>query len=520
MGFDKGISRRSFLTGAALSAAALAGGLTACSATPKTSEEKDEPQNQDIGEISETLDADIVIVGAGISGLSCAVQAAEQGNRVIVLEKGAQAGGNGSGVEGIFAVNSPLQQEKGIHIDPVDIIASELVGSQYRVDASLWVDMIENSGDNFLWLQENGVQFNGVVDNYHTGKYETMHWFNGDFGGGGACYVPQMQAAAEKYGAEFRMSTAASALSFENGSVSGVYAVNSDGNTILINAKAVVLASGGVGYNKDLLLKQGWTSAELDRMDVMCAPTIVGDGYAMARSAGAKDFLPHSCDQVFNNLKAYAQIPNFELRFGGPVLWVNQDARRFSNEAMYWINLGAQHAAAKGNRDSFMVYDQAILDSYSESPEVAEQVKAALSPENEDYLYSSDSLEDLAEHFGLNPQTFAETVEKYNSFCHNGKDLEIGKDPQFLKALETPPFYIARITYQFVAIDGGITTNLKAEVLDDELNTIPGLYAVGLDGAMMWRTIYTQDIPGTLMGHNVNSGRNAARNATDFIAAE
>ena len=68
-----------------------------------------------------------------------------------------------------------------------------------------------------------------------------------------------------------------------------------------------------------------------------------------------------------------------------------------------------------------------------------------------------------------------------------------------------------------MVVIGGITTNIRSEVLDDSLNAIPGLYAVGLDGAMLHRNVYTQNMPGSNMGNNVNTGRNAARSAAEYL---
>ena len=132
-------------------------------------------------------------------------------------------------------------------------------------------------------------------------------------------------------------------------------------------------------------------------------------------------------------------------------------------------------------------------------------------PENDAFVCRADTVAELAEHFGMDAAALEATVDRYNELCHGGEDLDIGKDAQFMVALENGSLYMARICFMFVAIDGGIPTNVRAEALDDDLRAIPGLYAVGLDGAMMWRNIYTQDIPGTMMGHNVSSGRNAAR---------
>lgn len=529
---ESGVSRRGFLAGLSLGGIAVAGALAGCSpgssSTGNSAVATNEPNQQSAPptDIVETIDADIVVVGAGISGLSAAVQAAQDGNKVIILEKGANAGGNGMGTEGVFAVNSTMQQEQGIHITPAAIVSKELEQSQYRVDGSMWMDLIENSADNIAWLQENGVVFSGVVDNYHTGLFSTMHWF--EESAGAISYVPQMQAAAEGYGAEFRMNTRATQLIHSDGVVSGLYAIDGDDNNIQVNAKAVILASGGIGLNKELLFKQGWEQAKLDEMMLMCVPTVEGDGYNMAMEAAAKDFLNYSANQAFIGIKAFGTdtTPPYSSPLNGgngiagmgPVLWVNQDARRFNNEGITHINMASLEPACQGNRETYAIFDQAAMDAYVTDPEDIQIVTDALSDaENDDSIFASDSFAALAEHFGLDVDTFSATVERYNSLCAEGKDSDFGKDAEFMQTLSTPPYYIAKIISLLVVIIGAITTNRRFEVIDDELNTIPGLYAVGLDGAMMHRNVYTQNMPGSNMGNNVNSGRYAAINAKEYI---
>jgi fumarate reductase flavoprotein subunit len=527
---EQGISRRGFLSGlTAVGAIALTGGLGACApetgGTEAPSEPEDAPATSAPTDIAETLEADIIIVGAGISGLSAAVQASQDGNKVIVLEKGGKVGGNGLGTEGVFAVNSDLQQQQGIHIDPVDIAAKELEQAQYRADGSLWIDLINNSAENIAWLQSNGVEFSGVVDNYHTGLYPTMHWFKDS--AGALNYVPQMQAAAESSGAEFRVGTRATQLIIDNGVVAGVYAQDESGAYIQVNAKAVILASGGIGANRELLVQQGWEQSKVDEMMIQCVPSVEGDGYTMAMAVGAKDFLPNSADQSFNAIRAFGfdSTPPYTSPLnasmgpasGGAVLWVNQYADRFNREDIVYINMAAQATACKGNRETYTVFDQAVLDTYTTDPADAEIVAGAFTSENEDSIFKADAIEDLAGHFDLDVETFTKTVERYNGFCRDGRDMDFGKDAQFLKAIETPPFYIAKVISLLVVIDGAIYTNKHAEALDNNLQPIPGLYAVGLDGAMLWRNVYTQNMPGTVMGNNVNSGRNAARSAAAYV---
>lgn len=529
---ENGITRRGFLSGLAVGTAVLAGGLAGCAPSGSGNE------GASVGDVAqtpsapdnvvETLEADIVVMGAGISGLACAVQAGQDGNKVILLEKSAELGGNGMGTEGIFAINSKRQQELGIHIDPVDVVAKELEESQYRVDGSLWIDMVGKSAENIEWLEECGVGFSGTVDNYSAGGlYETLHWWEGEAGAIG--YVPPMKAAAEAAGVEIRTSTAGTQLIVEDGRISGMYAENDADDAIRINARAVVLASGGIGGNKELLIKQGWGQRQVDEMIFQCVPTVEGDGYTMAMAAGAKDFLSNSADQVFNAVKAFGTDTTppynsplnggFGLTSMGPTLWVNQDANRFTPEDLGYINMAAQATACKANRETYAIFDQALLDSCTQDPADAEIASKTFEQDNGDSIFKADDLDELAAHFGLNANELHATIERYNELCKGGADLDFGKRAEYMQPLEQGPFYIAKVVPLLVVVDGGIMTNKRAEVLDTELNPIPGLYAVGLDGAMLWRNVYTQNMPGTQMSNNVNSGRNAARSARAYLAS-
>ena len=482
--------------------------------------------------VDETVTCDVVVVGAGISGLAATVQAAQLGLNVLCLEKGVMAGGNGSGTEGVFAVGSAMQQELGIDITPAEIISTELEESQWRTDGSLWLDMCEKSAENIEWLQENGVLFSGVVDNYHTGLFETMHWFEeGHATMGGSCYVEPMVAAAEAAGATIRYNTQAYLLIKDDaGAVVGLYAQDAEtGAQIQVDAGAVILASGGIGGNAELLARQGWQQYNIDNKIVMCVPTVDGDGYKMALTAGAHDFLPYSCDQAFIGIKALgtdATAPYSSTLNGGngiagsgATLWLNQDGNRFNNEAINHVNMAApEPACCRLNRESYVLFDQATVDAVITDPADRELFEAAVADEaNADSLVRSDSIEGLAENFGLDPEQVMAQVERYNGYCASGADLDFGKDPQFMVAIQNPPYYMGRIVPLFVVVIGGITTNIRSEVLDDSLNAIPGLYAVGLDGAMLHRNVYTQNMPGSNMGNNVNTGRNAARSAAEYL---
>lgn len=227
------LSRRSFLQGAGATAAvvATAGMLAGCSANSSEGNEDSSAAGASAVayEPAESMDVDIVVVGAGSSGVAAAVQAAELGATTLLLEKNTKCGGNGQLTEGMFALNSQMQKDLGVGDDVTfrQIIAAEQEFFNYRINALLWKDMVGVSGDDIDWMASHGVKFSGVVDNYHgLGKFDCFHWFED---GKGSNYIDPMVASAESMGATVMTETSALDLIVENGQVKGLYAEKSDG---------------------------------------------------------------------------------------------------------------------------------------------------------------------------------------------------------------------------------------------------------------------------------------------------
>ncbi len=219
MKHESSISRRGFIGLGATGALAAGLSLAGCSPSSSSSEtgtpnssaaapEQDgghslfketnnsESVNYTPGEITETIDCDICVVGMGMSGLAAAVQAANNGDKVVGLEVTNTTGGNGTGVEGVFAVNSSLQKEQNISFDPAEVIATEMSAMQMNTNGVAWARMIHNSADNVDWLIEQGVQFSGMVDDYlGSGIVPGFHWFEGNVASVG--YIPPMTERAK-----------------------------------------------------------------------------------------------------------------------------------------------------------------------------------------------------------------------------------------------------------------------------------------------------------------------------------
>ena len=465
---------------------------------------------------------DFLIVGAGISGLAAAVQARQLDLNTIVIDKNGFVAGNGGGVEGIFGINTKMQKAAGIHAEKEDIISKEAELGQYRADGSFWVDLINNSADNIDWLVNLGVQLSKVDDYHGTCMFPTFHWFKGGFASVG--YVPYMKKKADELNVKFLLETSATSIIEENGTVKGVYAKTPDGY-IKINAKATLLATGGVGHNPELIEKQGWSTKNIHYCSM---PSNTGDGYQMAMSVGAMDMLKESPECMMNYIQAFPHegihlyldpINGFmSLPSGGPVVFVNQDGRRFVNENVKKFNLIYQRMAIKATKVTYEIFTQRIFDELTKNVENADKILAKAVKENEgNSLFKTNSISELAEKVNLPSETLVNTVNDYNSFCDNGKDLEFNKDQDMLISMKEGPYYIARLDPSNLIGLGGIGSNRKFEVINKDFEKIPGLYASGMDSTMQYRDVYTITLGGSACAHNVNSGRQAAKNAEKYI---
>lgn len=472
--------------------------------------------------VSKEINTDFLIIGAGISGLAAAVQAGLEGMNTLVIEKNSFVAGNGGGVEGIFGINTKMQKSAGIHVQKEKIIAKEAEMGQYRVDGSFWVDLVNNSADNIDWLVKQGVQLSKVDDYHGTCMFPTFHWYKGGFASEG--YVPFMKKRADELGVNFLLGTSAKSVIFDENRVKGVYAQTAEG-IIKINAKATLLATGGVGHNPELIEKQGWPTKNLHYCSM---PSNTGDGYQIAMSLRAKDMLRESPEFMMNYIQALPHegvhlyidpINGFmSLPSGGPVVWINQNGKRFVNENVKKYNLLYQRMAIGATKVTYQIFTQKIYDEITKNVSNAKAVLAEAVETNEGKsLYKSATIEELAQKIDVPKKNLVATIKKYNKFAHNGRDEEFAKEAEMIIPIEEGPFYIARLDPSNLIGIGGVGSNQKFEVIDDDFERINGLYISGMDSAMQYRNVYTITLGGSACAHNVNSGRHASINAKSYI---
>lgn len=516
------VSRRAFIKGAATATFASAFGAVAASATPAFAAEEASSDGVVVdfaSQVTETMDCDIVVVGSGISGIAAAVQAGEGGAKVIALEAAASIGGNGMGTEGMFGVNSSLQQEQGIEVPFSKIINNELKAFNYKIDTTFWRDQYDHAGENLDWLIGNGVKFSGKVDNYSVGRVDTFHWYDGN---AADCYIAPMKAKAEEYGVEFITETRGRELIVDkSGTVVGVYATTSDDSVLQINAKAVILASGGFASSPEKMEHQGIVVANSILNGI---PTNIGDGFDMAAAAGAFDNRKVTC---FLTNALVSEVPFFlGIRLGGDgnSIWVNQEALRYTDENCAAVSDGCVSNAVSFQQDSYMICDDVILgimhdkwaaDTFDDF-DIRGDVMACIENGSTN-IVMADTLEELADKIGLDKETLLTTVERYNGYCAAGDDEDFGKDPAMLHAIEQAPFYALKQGCCYGTSMGGILVNRNYQVLTQSRDVIPGLYAVGTDSCMLYYGTYTIEVPASIGGHNLNSGRTAAQHALTLL---
>lgn len=507
------LDRRKFIGGASvLAAAGMLGIMAGCSPNGQASAAKEEAKQQSAPD--ETREYDIAIVGAGAAGLAACVDAAQQGAKVVCIEQNPQAGGNCTGVEGCFGINSSMQKELGVDADPGSTIRMELQASQLKASGPGYVDMVHASGENIDWLVENGVKFGGV----DADKGDLMVFHRFETSSGQDSYVVPMAAKAEELGVEFMYGSKARSLVYEEGGpVTGVI-VEADKSVIQINAKAVMLATGGFADNEEFMAEAGLDETKRKQGGV---PGHDGSGHIMAVEAGAKSCRDHAAFLVADfvqGLPGYYEDGKwcFMIGVAAPyALWINENGERFINEDCPATNIMLMFVPCLRNKSTHVVMDSAMLEQYmAGDDETQKQLDQGIKSGE---IVKADTLEELAKAAGFDAKTFASTVEEYNGFSEAGSDHNYGKDPSMLMPLAQAPFYAIRIVGEVNTSIGSISTDRTFHAVDSNDEPIEGLYVIGVEGAMLWSDVYTINVSGGCNANNVNSARTAVRNAVETL---
>lgn len=473
----------------------------------------------------------ICVIAAGPSGLSAAVQAAEDGAEVLVLEKSSGIGGAANMGMGPLGIGTKYQKQNMQDITVEKAFGMFMEYTHYNVDARLVKRYFEQSADTIEWLEDMGVEFEGAFK-YFPQSEPTWHIVKTDTGIGprAASFMNKaLYAKAQELGVKILLETPAKKILMKDGRVDGVLATDKNGKEITVACKAAIICTGGAGCNPELIRKETGYIHGTDMFN-FAIPGIMGDGLKMAWEAGA-DKLPVRIEQAASVVGVEDLPGSVSNIFGQPNLLVNYAGKRFMNEdymqnATYLSNA----VSHQKNRTGFSIVDSSIVKYYMKNgvdnvslvrpnPDVSDFIEGVkLAQQNGNTgLIIADSIEELAEKAGINAKNLVETVEEYNDYC-DGVDEEFFKPRRYLRHLFKAPYYCAKICPGGYGTVGGIRINENCEACGSDFEPVPGLYAAGADSCNIYDDSYMFLLPGNSMGYAVNTGRIAGMSAAEYVA--
>jgi len=476
-------------------------------------------------------EAQVVVVAAGPSGLSAAVQAAEKGMKVIVCEKAAAVGGAANMGMGPLGIGTRYQRQNMNDITVEKAFNMFMEYTHYNVDARLVKRYFEQSAETIEWLEEKGVEFEGAF-RYFPKAEPTWHIVKTDKGIGprAASFMNKaLYARALELGVQFLLETPGKKILKENGKVCGVLASDKNGEDVQINCQAVIIATGGAGANKKFIQEQ--TGLEHGKnLFSFAIPGLMGDGLRMAWEAGA-DRMPvrvEMTSEVENGGAVTGSVPNI---FTQPNLLVARHGKRVMNEEhMQNTTFLGNVVVHSKDKICFSIVDSSIIHHYIRNgvdvtslvrpnPDVSDFYDGLKQAEEQGLtgFYVADTIEELAEKAGINAENLKKTVEEYNAYC-DSSDEEFFKDSRFMRPLVKAPYYAASLRPSGYGTVGGIRINENCECCDENFDPIPGLYAVGADACNLYDDSYMFLLPGNSMGFAVNSGRIAGMSAAEYVS--
>ena len=449
--------------------------------------------------------------------------AAEKGKGVIVLEKRPVLGGNSALAEGLLAAESPAQKRMNIEAPRDELFRIAMDFAHWKLDARIVRAFIDKSGDTIQWLENKGLYFDWIPRYPPDQKILTWHCLRHR----GIELINVLVRDCETLGVRLlRETPAKKLLTDETGNVVGVVAVTKQ-NELRINAKSVIIATGGYGGNKKLLKKY---NRYYNENIVLKGVPHMGDGLLMATEVGSATeglglihFSGHTPHSASDDLMVASDEPN--------TIWVNRRGERFTDEATGFNRFVSVNAVLRQPGSlSYTLFDERITRNIIEKG-VIKGVGYIVAPgtkltglkeslesgEKKGTVKISTSWDETAVWIGIKPENLNKTIEEYNVFCDQGHDAVFTKNGKYLEALRTPPYYAIRCYPRFLGTIGGIKINHHMEVVNQEDEPISGLYAAGVDTGGWEADNYNAILSGTTFGFAINSGRIAGENAADHV---
>ena len=482
------------------------------------------------------LSTDIAVIAAGPSGLTAAISAAENGAEVMVFEKMSVAGGTANMGMGPFGVESRIQKELMESLTKEEAFRIMMDYTHWTVDARLVRDYFWKSGSTIDWLEDMGVPFDRPTK-YYPGGFATWHVVKPEDGSrpgprAASAMIKVLFRRATELGVKFFFSTPVREILTEGTCVKGLRAESDSGEQYEVEAKAVILATGGFGANSEMIREYTGYTFGKDLFSFQI-PGVTGDGLRMAWAAGAgkgRMTMERITNFALSTSEKYKSYKTFDQP---RALMVNRLGERVMNEEE--VRNGAVLANVidrQPGRYCYFLMDDKIIRHYIRHGldyismvnrfNLAEQFYDELDGMLEDFpedIFVADSIEELEEKLGMKAGVLTDTVDEYNDACEDGYDDILLKDRKYLQPLVGKRFYACRVFCGAYGSLGGVMINHRLEVLTENWEKIDGFYAVGSDVCDLYNGTYQYLLAGNTMGFAVNSGRMAGEYAAEYASS-
>lgn len=444
--------------------------------------------------------ADVIVIGGGGSGMAATIRLQELGKNVILVEKTARLGGSISISGGNQVVTgSTLQAEEGVTEDSAQSMVEDFQKNGEDMCVPELIEMYANNvGETTNWINEYvGVEY---AEGLHD-LAEYSHNRELAYAGGGAGATESFRKAIDNSGAEVLLSTTAESLITEEGKVTGVVAMGSDGTTYNLSAESVVVATGGYGNNDDYL------TDELQNALYYGLMSSTGDGLTMAtaddvdaatRMLEYAKLYPNGVEVSAGRAKS--TIDGNLLVWPMSAILVNPEGERVVNEkasnhdilhveleqtdSMLYLLMDEENFTVWREKLTDTGFSQKAVDGYLEA-------NGSSSPT----FVHADTIEELAEIIGMDPAVLQATIDDYNAGVESGTD-EFGRTGDYLKmSIGEGPYYLVEQKPRYATTMGGLVVNESLQVMNTSNEPIEGLYAAG-------------EVVGGVHGSNSPSGAN------------
>lgn len=451
------------------------------------------------------LSTQLVVVGGGAAGISSALRADELGLDVILLEKQSFIGGAISISGGNQVVmGSKLQVEAGVSDDSVESLIDDFkANGNNKNDEDLLKLFAKNVGSTTDWLNDYvGIKYN-MEDGLHV-LAEYSHNRELAYDGGGQGFAETARAKVEESNIDLHLNTRANKLIVEAGKVVGVEAETTAGGKVIIHSDAVILATGGYGYNEELL------TDELKQVLYYGPVSSTGDGILMATD--------EAVNAETQNMEYGKTYPNgievsegiAKSTIGGNLIVLKENGilvnslgervvnERASNKDILEVEL------SQSDKMLYLLLDQVAFDKFkagvAEGGISEEDINNWLENNGSEtpYFYHADTLEELAEVADMKKEALTNTVDRFNELVEKGKDEDFGRPDEFFKTkVGDGPYYLIEQKPRFATTMGGLVADTQLQILDENGEPISGLLGAG-------------ETVGGVMGTDSPSGANNA----------